>query len=213
MMRRLLILGDGAFALETLDIAEAAGGFHAVGFVNSVERPGPRARQTGLPVFWIDELPFQPDEVFVVAGIGSTKRRGAIETLLARTYRFVAILHPAAVISARASIGDGCVVNAGVVVSRGVVVEPHVILNRGCLVGHDTRIGSFATIGPGANVAGGVEIGSGAYIGIGAVVRDHLRIGAESVVAAGAVVVKDVPPNAMVAGVPARVIKTGVQGL
>jgi sugar O-acyltransferase (sialic acid O-acetyltransferase NeuD family) len=212
-MTPLLILGDGAFALETLDIAEAAGRFRPLGFVNSVARPEPNARLAGLPVFWIDALPFQPDGACVVTGIGSTKRRHAIETMLARGSRFVAIVHPSAVVSPRASIGDGCVINAGAVISRGAVIEPHVVLNRGCLIGHDTRIGSFATVGPGANIAGGVEIGSSAYIGIGAVVRDHLSVGAESVVGAGAVVLKDVAPNTMVAGVPARIIRTGVVGL
>jgi hypothetical protein len=37
--RSLLILGDGTFAVEALDIAESAGGFTPLGFVNSVVRP------------------------------------------------------------------------------------------------------------------------------------------------------------------------------
>jgi serine acetyltransferase len=51
-----------------------------------------------------------------------------------------------------------------------------------------------------------VEIGDRVFIGYGAVVMPGLTIGSDSVVGAGAVVTKDVPPNTVVAGVPARVI-------
>ena len=213
MASPLLILGSGTFALETLDIAETAGGFKPVGFVNSLERLKPGARHAGLPVFWVDDIPFQPEDCHLVAGIVSTRRRELVEMMQARGYRFVSVIHPAAVISSRSTIGDGCVINAGVVVSQNTTVDAHVILNRGSLVGHDNRIGSFCTVGPGANIAGAVEIGHGAYIGVGAIIRDHLRVGAGSIVGAGAVVVKPVPANALVVGFPARVAKSSVKGL
>jgi acetyltransferase-like isoleucine patch superfamily enzyme len=52
-----------------------------------------------------------------------------------------------------------------------------------------------------------VTIETGAYIGMGAIVIDRIRVGAGSVVAAGAVVTKDVPAGTQVMGVPARVVK------
>lgn len=213
MTKPLLILGSGTYALETLDIAEMAGGFEPLGFVNSLERPSAGTRHAGLPVFWIDDVPFRPEDCYLVAGIVTTRRREMIETMQARGYRFVSVIHPAAVISRRSTIGEGCVINAGVVVSQNTAVDAHVILNRGALIGHDNRIGPFCTIGPGANIAGVNVIGSGAYIGAGAVIRDHLSVGADAVVGAGAVVVKPVPANALAVGFPARVIKTGVKGL
>ena len=213
MAKPLLILGSGTFALETLDIAETAGGFTPVGFVNSLERPAPGARHGGLPVFWIDDVPFRPEDCSLVAGIVSTRRRELIEVMQARGYRFTSVIHPSAVISRCATIGDGCVINAGVVVSQNASVDAHVILNRGSLIGHDNRIGPFCTVGPGANIAGAVEIGPGAYIGVGAIIRDHLIIGAGAIVGAGAVVVKPVPANALVVGFPARVTKTDIKEL
>jgi acetyltransferase-like isoleucine patch superfamily enzyme len=53
----------------------------------------------------------------------------------------------------------------------------------------------------------GIEIGDDVWIGANAVVVDGVRIGAGAVVAAGAVVTEDVPPMAVVAGVPARVLR------
>jgi UDP-perosamine 4-acetyltransferase len=209
----LLILGSGTFALETLDIAETAGGFELLGFVNSVEQPSPNATHAALPIFWVDEIPFSPADCFLVAGIVSTQRRGFIETMLTRGYRFTSAIHPSAVISRRASIGVGCVINAGVIISPNTSIEDHVILNRGCLIGHDNRIESFCTIGPGANLAGAVKLGAGAYVGVGAVIRDHLTVGSESVVGAGAVVIKSVPANVTVTGLPAQITQPNVKGL
>jgi acetyltransferase EpsM len=211
-MTPLLILGSGSFAIEALDIAEATGAFRPVGFVNSIERPASGARHGGLPVHFVDDIPFGPTDCVVVAGIVSTRRRAIIELLLVRGYDFATVVHPSAVISPRARLGVGCLVDAQVVVSHGAILGDHVILNRGCLIGHDNRMGSFTSVGPGANLAGAVEVGAGTYIGVGAVVRDHLTIGEGAVLGAGTVVIKPVPPHALVTGVPAEVKKTGVEG-
>jgi acetyltransferase EpsM len=52
-----------------------------------------------------------------------------------------------------------------------------------------------------------VRIGAGSHVGAGAVVRQSIDVGESAVIGAGAVVVKDVPAYAVVAGVPARIIR------
>jgi len=52
-----------------------------------------------------------------------------------------------------------------------------------------------------------VEIEDCAWIGAGAVISDHRCIGADAIVGAGAVVVKDVPEAVVVVGVPARILR------
>jgi acetyltransferase-like isoleucine patch superfamily enzyme len=79
-------------------------------------------------------------------------------------------------------------------------------LHVNCTIGHDTTIGSFATIAPGANIGGRTMIGQGVFVGSGAVVLPRLKIGQWSVIGAGSVVISDVPDNATVAGVPAKLI-------
>jgi sugar O-acyltransferase (sialic acid O-acetyltransferase NeuD family) len=210
--RSLLILGDGPFAVEALNIVEAAGGAVPLGFVNSVRRPAPRTMLDGLPVFWVDDLPAGPDDCDLVCAIVTTRRRGFVETMLARGFRFRSLVHPFVSVSKRARIADGCIINAGAVIGSNAELGANTVVNRGALIGHDDRIGQFCTIGPGANVAGHVAIGEGSFVGQGAVIRERLSIGSGVVIGAGAVVLNDIAPNDMVVGLPARVVKSGVNG-
>jgi hypothetical protein len=103
------ILGDGRFAVEALEIAEAAGSFTPLGFVNSLVRPDPGTTLEGLPVFWVDDVPFGPAECEVVCAIVTTKRRPFIELMLSRGHRFASLVHPFSNVSRRSHIGDGCI--------------------------------------------------------------------------------------------------------
>lgn len=210
--KKLLILGDGRFAVEALEIAEAIGDFSPLGFVNSVVRPAPGAALEDLPVFWVDDVPFGPAECEVVCAIVTTERRPFVELMRSRGCRFASLVHPLSSISRRARIAPGCIVNAGAVVGSNAVISEYTIVNRGALIGHDARIGVCCTVGPGANIAGNVEIGEGVFVAQGAVIRERLRVGNGAVVAAGAVVLEDVKANDMAAGIPARTIRTGVNG-
>ncbi len=207
-MTPLLILGAGSMAVEVLDIAETTGAFDIVGFV--VNRPDAPAELEGRPVFTLSNL---PPGIACVAGIVSNQRRAFIEEVAALGHPFVSVIHPSAQISRRATVHSGCVVHPGVIVASNTVIGHHCLLNRGALIGHDNRLEPFTTVGPGANLAGALTVGPGAYLGVGCVIRDHLTIGPGAVVAAGAVVVKSVEPNSLVGGVPAQVLKTGVDGL
>lgn len=87
-----------------------------------------------------------------------------------------------------------------------------VTLGDGCLVGHNVV---FATLDhdkrPGRRgdmTAAPIVVGKDVWIGAHATVLKGVTIGDGAIVAAGAVVTRDVPPNTIAAGVPARVVKT-----
>jgi acetyltransferase EpsM len=207
----LVILGSHVFAEEVADLAEQAG-VEVAGFVENWDRSRCDEPLLGRPVTWIDDAAELARLHDAVCAIGTTARRDYIDQATAAGFRFGRLVHPSAVVSPRASLREGCIAGPRVVVATATRVGRHVILNRGVLVGHHTTIGDFVTVSPGANVAGKVTIGDGAYIGMGAVVLDGRTIGAGALVGAGAVVTRDVPPHVHVQGVPARVVKDGVDG-
>ena len=207
----LVILGSYVFAEEVADIAGQAGE-DIVAFVENWERERCDEPLLGRPVVWIDDAGELAEQHAAVCAIGTTARRAYVEQATAIGFRFGQVRHPSAIVSSRAELGEGSIAGPGVIVATATTIGRHVILNRGVLVGHHSAIGDYVTVSPGANIAGRVTIGDGAYIGMGATVLDGRTIGAGALVGAGAVVTRDVPENVQVQGVPARVVKEGVDG-
>jgi acetyltransferase-like isoleucine patch superfamily enzyme len=71
---------------------------------------------------------------------------------------------------------------------------------------HDGSAGLFRKEIPDLNIFGTIEVKDNCFIGLGTKILCNVTIGPNAVVGAGSVVTKDVPPNTVVAGVPARVI-------
>ena len=103
----------------------------------------------------------------------------------------------------------GAIINIGAVVGAGTMIDMGAVLGGRAIVGKNCHVGA------GTVLAGVVEPASATpvvveddvMIGANAVVLEGVRVGKGAVVAAGAVCVEDVPAGAVVAGVPARVIK------
>ena len=124
-------------------------------------------------------------------------------------------IEPGAIIREQVSIGDNAVIMMGAILNIGAVVGPGTMIDMGAVLGGRATVGSRCHVGAGAVLAGVIEPASATpviveddvLIGANAVALEGVRIGRGAVVAAGAVVVNDVPENAVVAGCPARVIK------
>ncbi|RUR35232.1 serine acetyltransferase [Clostridium perfringens] len=82
-----------------------------------------------------------------------------------------------------------------------------VVLHSKCKIGKNCIIGQCVTIGGRTNHGGPPHIGDNVYIGPGARLLGGFYVGNDSIIGANAVVIKDVPKNAVVAGVPSKIIK------
>lgn len=192
-MGSIYLYGAGGHGKVIKEIIEACGG--KVGaFVDDNPALNERA---GLPVVHAVE---GADEMIV--SIGSNKLRKMIAQRLG--CRFAVAIHPSAVVSPSARIGEGTVVMPGAIVNADAVIGRHCIVNTGASVGHDCHLEDFCHVAPHATLCGTVHLGEGVWIGAGAVVNPNIEIGEWTIVGSASAVISDVEPNVTVAGVPAR---------
>lgn len=125
-------------------------------------------------------------------------------------------IEPGAIIRDKVSIGKSAVIMMGAVINIGAEIGEGAMIDMNAVVGARGKIGKRVHLGAGAVVAGVLEppskdpciIEDDVLIGANAVVLEGVKIGKGAVVAAGSVVVEDVPAGVVVAGTPAKIIKT-----
>jgi acetyltransferase-like isoleucine patch superfamily enzyme len=109
------------------------------------------------------------------------------------------------------SIGENCEINRDASFSDPYLIRlgNDVTLSSCSFIGHDGSIKQiYKATGLKVDAVGKIDIKDNCFIGYRAVVLRNVTIGPNTIVAAGAVVTKSVPPNSVAAGVPARVIGT-----
>ena len=194
-MDKIYLYGAGGHGKVIKEIIEAGGG-KVEAFVDDNPAINERA---GLPVVHAVE-----EKSVVIVSIGSNKVRKMIAGRLG--CRFGMAIHPSAIVSPSARIGEGTVVMPGAIVNADAVIGRHCIVNTGASVGHDCHLEDFCHVAPHATLCGTVHLGEGVWIGAGAVVNPNVEIGEWTVVGSASAVIGNVEPNVTVAGVPAHKI-------
>ena len=214
--RKILILGTGGNCRDVLDIIldiNAAAGrtlWEPLGFLD--DDPARQGREfCGLPVHGpLSEAARFPD-CQLANIIGSPFNHRKKPQVAAKTgaapERFATLVHPTAVVSRWAELGPGCVLFPHVCVHNGARLGAQVIVLSGCVINHDDVIGDYTFMASGARVSGEVEVGDCCYLGTGCLIKGNLCIGRGSLVGMGSVVIRDVAPDSVVAGNPARLLR------
>ena len=154
-----------------LEIARATGLFSGIVFVDdSCSSPGGCFSDCELlPASEGFETLKASGHCLVVAIGNNRDRERCFQEGIDRGLDLVALIHPAAIVSASARIGGGTVVMPRVVVNADAVIGHNCILNTGVIVEHDCRIGDHAHLAPGVILGGGVTVEAYSLLGIGTI--------------------------------------------
>ena len=191
-MKRVVILGASGHAHVIADIVRACDD-KVIAFldddVNAQDRCGS-----------ISDYEKYKDCEFVV-GIGNADVREKLSDLPVKWYTAV---HPSAIISKTASVGEGTVIMPNVVINARTRVGKHCIINTSAVVEHDNKIDDFVHISVGSRLGGRVHLGKATWVGIGATVNNDIEICSGCMIGAGAVVVDNLTEAGTYIGVPAK---------
>ncbi len=208
---RSIIIGAGTYGEVYLAYLQDAG-VEIVGFVDdNPELEGKSVRS--FPVLGkIEELKHLKQEFNIEAAycpIGNNKLRVKFlefaKFLGCKTPSFI---HPSVIMHSSVIIGEGVYILLGAKIMPYTVIDDYVMISMNVLVAHHNHIHKGTFISTGVNVGALINIYENSYIGIGATIMTGIhKLGENCLVGAGSVVIHDVPDNAVVAGVPAKVIK------
>jgi sugar O-acyltransferase (sialic acid O-acetyltransferase NeuD family) len=203
----LILVAASGLALETAEAARACG-VRLEGCVDDdASRWGSLAGGWLKVLGGLDVVAAQQDcSLVLCAGRGVVRDQLAerLRELGVGDDRYATVVHPSVFVPESCTIGAGSVVLAGSVLTATVAVGRHVVVMPQVTLTHDDVVDDFATLCAGVTLGGGVRVGHAAYLGMSSSVREKVTVGARSTLGMGAVLVSDLPPGEVWAGVPAR---------
>lgn len=212
MKKKIILLGAGGHAKVVIDNLDLST-YEIVGLIDR-NKKNLYKLVNNVPVIDIDEnlhsyYPCKATVAFVAIGhIGNYQIRNAAFSKVKNIgFELHNIVHPTAVLSPSVSIGHGNLIMPNTVINADSCLGENNILNTGSIIEHDVIIGNGVHIAPGATVCGGSQIFDNVFLGAGSVVIQGIKIGHNSTIGAGSVITSDIPPDVVVTGVPARIIK------
>jgi sugar O-acyltransferase (sialic acid O-acetyltransferase NeuD family) len=207
--RKLVIVGAGesaeiAYEYFTYDSPHTVVGFGVEEQFRTVDT------LEGLPVISLDSLPrvFPPGEHSAFVAVSSTQlnrlRRRLFDRVKELGYNCASYISSRSFVWRNVSIGENVFVFEDNVLQHHVRIGDNVVLWSGNHIGHRTVVEDDCFVSSHVVISGFCTIGRRSFLGVNACFADEVNVGEDSVVGAGAVVIKDLPPRGVYVGNPAR---------
>ncbi len=201
----MIIAGAGGHALEVLDILRPQGLPAVAVYGEKITPLWPKSLPSFLDFVQVKEwLAEHPDFVLGVGAPSFRKKLYQEFTQLGGVHQ--ALRGPQAVISPTASVEKADILTTSFIGAE-VRLGVGVLVNAGAQIHHEVSIGDFSVINPGAVLLGACQLGEGCFIGAQATVLPGVKIGNNAIIGAGAVIIRDVPDQVTVVGVPGKILR------
>lgn len=204
-MEKLILIGAGGYAKSVLDSVDKFN-FKMVGFLDEYK---PIGEHLGYRILGnsLDDI-VEPEKYFYFISIGNNhERQKWYDRLKKRNLRMINVIDHTAIVSEHAEIGISCFIGKMAIVNSCAKIGNNCIVNTKALVEHGASTEDHVNLSTNSVINGDVSVKSGAFVGSCSVVSGQLTVGSWAVVGAGAVVVRDVPDEMTVVGVPAKDIQ------
>jgi sugar O-acyltransferase (sialic acid O-acetyltransferase NeuD family) len=211
-MHDIVIIGAGGFAREVAwlieDINLKNNLWNLIGYIDE-NLKSKSSLLNGYEVLGdFNSLEMRNKEIFYICAVGDTFIRKELSVKAENIgLKPATLIHPNVVMSKHVKVGEGTIICSSNIITVNVQVGKHVIINLDCTIGHDVVIEDYVTILPSVNVSGAVILEEGSSIGTGSAIIQGKKVGINSIIGAGTVVVKDIPANCTAVGVPAKIVK------
>ena len=117
-------------------------------------------------------------------------------------------IHPSVLISPHVTIGKGVYILLGTTIMPYTVINDYVMISMGVHLAHHSVLEEGVFLSSGCNFGASIHAHKYAYCGISSTIMTGMHeLGEDCLIGAGAVVIHDVPDKAVMAGVPAKVLK------
>lgn len=213
-LRNLVLVGGGGTSSDVLaliaSINRVAMRYEVVGLLDDAIQEG--TLRFGIPVLGPIASWKSLEQVWFIDCLGSPRSYIKRESLLDRygmlAANFETLIHPSVLIANDVLIGQGSIIFPNVVALSNVKIGQHVTILSGSVLNHDVELGDWSILGSGVMLSGAVKVARTCYLGTSCSVRESVIIGERSLVGMGAAVTANVGAAAVVAGVPAKYIRS-----
>ena len=216
MREKILLVGAGQHARVVLYNIQEQNKYDVIGILDkNLDKAKEEKFFEGIPILDIDYSKVDLKELKEKLGtdkffisFGNMKYRKKVWELFKNSgWNSVNIIHPNAVISKNAKLGEGILIECGCLITPNPIIGDNVVVNTGSQVNHDNIIENHVYIASGVVLSGGVKIGENTLLDDGVIVTLGREVGKNSLIGAGAVITKNLEDNIVAYGNPAKVIR------
>ena len=206
-MHEIVIVGAGGFAREVHHWAVntfSDDAFTIKGFLSSNPHDLERFEISCPIIGDVETHNIQEEDRFLLAIGDIDTRKRVVNCLKKGGAQFLTLIHPTAIVTETATLGEGVIVCPFATVSDHCQLGDFVLMNFYSSCGHDAKIGNYCVLSPYSTINGYATVEDEVFLGTHSTVAPYKRVGRRTRISANSAAMYDIPALSFVVGVPGK---------